>query len=433
VNELPSFFGRHQRAEVQKRFLVPPGTPHGWSGKPRLRLDRKTLERRVLGASACDGGSLRVTSSPRTLGGLQVTGESFGPRRTSDVLPRRAYALVVQAERQATLTEVAQLAGVSLTTASKAVNGRARVSEVTRQRVIRAARELSYAPNLVARSLASGRSSTIGVLIRDPSVHRIAMPIVIGAESMLQQRQLSAIIADARGVVDRLADLAAMLRQRNVDGLLIVGDNQGQTPSITAAAKIPSVYVHGQTTNPRDVVHLVDDFAGGVAIINHLIEVGRARIAHITGPEYSPAVQQRVLGVGHALDEHGLQLVGDVSYGRWSQRWARQATREVLADAPDLDAIACGSDQIAAAVVETVIASGRKVPDDVAITGYDNWLVFAEETDPALTTIDLNLEELGVAAVNDLFAMINGARVGGGTRYHEGTLIIRGSTGRHVS
>lgn len=106
---------------------------------------------------------------------------------------------------------------------------------------------------------------------------------------------------------------------------------------------------------------------------------------------------------------------------------------EVLADAPDLDAIACGSDQIAAAVVETVIASGRKVPDDVAITGYDNWLVFAEETDPALTTIDLNLEELGVAAVNDLFAMINGARVGGGTRYHEGTLIIRGSTGRHVS
>ena len=433
MNELPPFFCRHQRAEVQKRFLVPPGTPHGWSGKPRLRHDRKTLERRVLGASACDGGRLRVTSSPRTLGGLQVTGESFGPRRTSDVLPRRAYALVVQAERQATLTEVAQLAGVSLTTASKAVNGRARVSEVTRQRVIRAARELSYAPNLVARSLASGRSSTIGVLIRDPSVHRIAMPIVIGAESMLQQRQLSAIIADARGVVDRLADLAAMLRQRNVDGLLIVGDNQGQTPSITAAAKIPSVYVHGQTTNPRDVVHLVDDFAGGVAIINHLIEGGRARIAHITGPEYSPAVQQRVLGVGHALDEHGLQLVGDVSYGRWSQRWARQATREVLADAPDLDAIACGSDQIAAAVVETVIASGRKVPDDVAITGYDNWLVFAEETDPALTTIDLNLEELGVAAVNDLFAMINGARVGGGTRYHEGTLIIRGSTGRHVS
>ena len=359
-------------------------------------------------------------------------GRASDPAGRAGSVPRRAYAWLVQADRQSTLTEVARLAGVSLTTASKAVNGRDRISEVTRKRVLRAARELSYAPNLVARSLASGRSSTIGVLLRDPGVHRIAMPIVIGAESMLEQRQLSAIIVDARGVVDRLADLATMLRQRNVDGLLIVGDNQGQTPSVTASAKIPSVYVHGRTTNPRDVVHLVDDFAGAVAIVNHLVEVGRVRIAHITGPEYSPAVRQRVLGVGHALDEHGLQLVGDIRYGQWSQRWARQAARDVLADAPDLDAIACGSDQIAAAVVETVIASGRKVPDDVAVTGYDNWTVFAEETDPALTTLDMNLEKLGAAAVNDLFAMINGVRVGGGTRHHEGTLVVRGSTGPHV-
>lgn len=381
----------------------------------------------------CDGaatGHLATAHARRPAGdrgALRTT------HRTSGVVSCRAYAWFVQADRQSTLTEVAQLAGVSLTTASKAVNGRDRISEATRKRVLRAARELSYTPNLVARSLASGRSSTIGVLLRDPMIHRIAMPIVIGAESMLQERQLSAIIADARGVVARLAGLAVMLRQRNVDGLLIVGDNQGQTPSITVAAKIPCVYVHGPTTNPRDVVHLVDDFAGAVAIVNHLVEVGRVRIAHITGPEHSPAVQQRVLGVGHALDEHGLQLVGDVRYGQWSQRWARQAAREVLADAPDLDAFACGSDQIAAAVVETVIASGRKVPDDVAITGYDNWPVFAEETDPALTTLDMNLEELGAVAASDLLAMINGARVGGGTRHHEGTLVVRGSTDHHVS
>ena len=334
----------------------------------------------------------------------------------------------MQEARPSTLTEVAQRAGVSLTTASKAINGQDRISEVTRKRVLRAARELSYAPNLVAKSLVSGRSSIIGVLLRDPMVHRFAMPIVIGAESVLEQRKLSAIIADARGVVDRLADLASMLRQRNVEGLLIVGDNQGQTPSITASAKIPCVYVHGPTTNPRDVVHLVDDFGGGVSIVNHLVELGRRRIAHITGPKYSPAVQQRALGVGRALDEHGLELTGEVRYGLWSQRWARQTTHEVLAANPKLDAIACGSDQIAAAVVETIIASGLKVPDDIAITGYDNWAVFAEETDPALTTFDMNLEQLGAAAVSDLFAVINGARVGGGTRHHEGTLVVRGST-----
>ena len=334
----------------------------------------------------------------------------------------------MQTGRPPTLTEVARLAGVSLTTASKAVNGRDRISEVTRKRVLRAARELSYAPNLVAKSLVSGRSSIIGVLLRDPLVHRFAMPIVIGAQSVLEQREFSAIIADARGFVDRLADLATPLRQRNVDGLLIVGDNQGKTPSITGAIKIPCVYVYGPTTHRRDVVHLVDDFAGAGTIVNHLVDLGRTRIAHITGPKYASAVRQRVLGLTHALDEYGLHLGGDIAYGPWSQRWARQATRELLAAAPELDAIACGSDQLAAAVLEAVVATGRKVPDDVAITGYDNWTVFALETDPALTTIDMELEHLGATAVSDLFAMIDGARVGGGTRHHEGTLVVRGST-----
>lgn len=339
----------------------------------------------------------------------------------------------MELSRQPTLTEVAQRAGVSLTTASKAINGRERISEATRKRVLRAAREMSYAPNLVAKSLASGRSSIIGVLLRDPMVDRLAMPMVIGAQSVLEQREFSAIIADARGVEDRIAELAVTLRQRGVDGLLVVGDNQGKIHSITASAKIPCVYVHGPTSNSRDVVHLVDDFAGGVTVVEHLLAAGRTRVAHITGPKHSPAVQQRVLGVTHALNEHGLRAAGGVRYGQWSQRWARQAAREVLAKEPNVDAIACGSDQIATAVLEAVIASGRRVPGDVAITGYDNWLVFAQETDPALTTLDMDLEHLGAAAVSDLFAMIGGERVGGGTRHHEGTLVVRGSTDPRLS
>jgi LacI family transcriptional regulator len=339
----------------------------------------------------------------------------------------------VKALKPPTLSEVARLAGVSLTTASKALNGRDRISEVTRRRVLRAAKELSYAPNLVAKSLARGQSSVIGVLLQDPLVHRFAMPIVIGAQSVVERRDFSAMIADAGGAVDRFADLAIMLRQRNVDGLLIVGDNQGPTPSVTTSVKIPCVYVYGPTTSSRDVVHLIDDFAGAITIVNHLVGTGRNRVAHITGPEHSPAVQQRVLGTEHSLREHGLQLVVPVRYGAWSQRWARQATLELLAEAPDLDALSCGSDQIAAAALEAVVAFGRRVPDDVAITGYDNWSIFAQETDPALTTLDMELEHLGAAAGNDLFAMIGGARVGGGTRHHEGTLLVRGSTASRLA
>jgi LacI family transcriptional regulator len=128
------------------------------------------------------------------------------------------------------------------------------------------------------------------------------------------------------------------------------------------------------------------------------------------------------------MKHHGLRLVSATRYCPWSRRWASQAARDLLDDAPDIDAIACGSDQLAAAVLEAVTSLGRKVPEDIAITGYDNWAIFAEETDPPLTTVDMDLEHLGAAAVSDLFAMISGTRVGSGTRYHEGTLVVRGST-----
>jgi LacI family transcriptional regulator len=187
--------------------------------------------------------------------------------------------------------------------------------------------------------------------------------------------------------------------------------------------------VYGTTTHSRDVVHLVDDSGSAASIARHLAEIGRRCIAQVTGPRRARAVEQRVLGLGHALAEHGMRLVGDVAYGEWSQRWARQAARDLLLAVPDLGAIVCGSDQLAAAVLEVVVASGRKVPDDAAITGYDNWPVFAQEADPALTTLDMELEQLGASAVSDLFAMIGGSRVGGGSRHHEGTLVVRGSTG----
>jgi LacI family transcriptional regulator len=115
-------------------------------------------------------------------------------------------------------------------------------------------------------------------------------------------------------------------------------------------------------------------------------------------------------------------------HASWSQRAGRAAAERLLAQAPDVDAIICGSDQLAMGVAEAVRASGRRVPDDVAITGFDNWPVFALETDPPLTTVDMNLQTLGAAAVRDLFGMIDGEPVGGGVRLHDCTLVVRGST-----
>jgi len=330
--------------------------------------------------------------------------------------------------RASTLTEVAHRAGVSLTTASKAINGQNRVSEATRARVLKAARELSFTPNPMARSLISGRSGTVGLIIVDSLSQRFVVPTMLGAEAALSEINLSMITSDARGDLARLRALAAMMRRRMVDGLIVVGDNNVLTPSISAEFDAPMVYIYGETGQSQDVVHVPDDRDGGRLALEHVVALGRRRIAHLTGPRGMRAVSERVKGIQAGLRRHGLRLVTPVSYGRWSQRDGRATAERLIAQHPEVDAIVCGSDQIASGVVDALVTSGRRIPEDVAVTGYDNWITFAQETDPQLTTVDMNLEALGAAAVRDLFGVIDGVAVGGGVRLHRCTLVVRGST-----
>lgn len=330
--------------------------------------------------------------------------------------------------RPATLTEVALLAGVSLTTASKAINGQRRIAAATRARVMEAARELRFTPNPHARSLHTGRTSIVGTLILDSSAQRFAMPVMLGAESALTEIDLSMIVCDARGRLDRAHAMLDMLRKRTVDGLVVVGDNNAVWPSFTAELDVPVVYVYGESTSSEDVVFLPDDRAGAGLALDHVVGIGRRHVAHLTGPRASRAVAQRVAGVRARLRAHGLRLAAPVGYGRWSQRWARHALEELLAEHPTIDAVVCGSDQIADGVVDAAAALGIRVPDDLAVTGFDNWSTFAEETDPPLTTVDMNLEDLGAAAARVLFAAIDGQHVDPGIRRLDCTLVVRRST-----
>jgi LacI family transcriptional regulator, galactose operon repressor len=335
--------------------------------------------------------------------------------------------------RVSTLTEVAQRAGVSLTTASKAINGQNRVSEQTRARVLKAARELSFRPNPMARSLISGRSGTVGLIIVDSLSHRFVVPTMLGAEAALSEINLSMITSDARGDEARVGELAEMMRRRMVDGLIVVGDNNVLTPAISSQFDAPVVYIYGETGREQDVVHVPDDRNGGALALEHVLGLGRQRIAYLTGPRGTRAVVERVKGVRAGLRRHDRQLVAPISYGRWSQRDGRIAAERLLAEHPDVEGIICGSDQIASGVVDAVLASGRRIPEDVAVTGYDNWVTFAQETDPPLTTVDMNLEELGAAAVRDLFGIIDGSPVGGGVRLHPCRLVVRGSTDSSIT
>jgi LacI family transcriptional regulator len=331
-------------------------------------------------------------------------------------------------DRTPTLTDVARLAGVSLTTASKAINGKPRVSEAVRARVLEVAKTLSYSPNPMARSLHTGRSGFVAFLIIDTLSQRWAVPALLGAESALSQIDLSLVAADARGDARRLLDLAKTFQARKVDGLLVLGDNNIRTPSLRDDVSVPVVYLHGDTGSARDVVHLPDDRGGLEQVVDHLLAGGRRRIAHISGPSGVRATEERTAALRDRLADNGFEVVGGTGRcGPWSQRWGGQAAEALLQEHPDVDAIVCGSDQIAYGVVQAVRASGRRIPEDVAVTGFDNWLAFATETDPPLTTVDMNLADLGASAVRDLFTTIDGNSVGRGVRYHDTTLVVRES------
>ncbi|WP_428965224.1 LacI family DNA-binding transcriptional regulator [Micromonospora fluostatini] len=327
-----------------------------------------------------------------------------------------------------TLTDVARLAGVSVATASKAINARGEVAAATRQRVLDAAAELSFRPNVLARGLISGRTRTIG-LLTDELGGRLSIPILLGAENALGNEQMSVLLCDARGDAIRRRHYIRELLARQVDGFIVLGDSNDLRPSLTRDIPVPVVYVYGESTDPGDLSVLADDEGGARLAADHLVGLRRRRIGHITGPQSYRAARDRVTGLRAVLDDHGLPLAGGAPlYGEWTQRWGRQAARMLLTADPGVDAVFCGNDQIATGVADSVRDLGRRIPDDIAIVGYDNWEVFAADCRPPLTTVDLNLEQLGATAVTHLFAALDGRSAPGVIR-QPCRLVIRESTG----
>lgn len=328
--------------------------------------------------------------------------------------------------RPVTLTDVARLAGVSISTASKALNGRDEVAPATRERVLDAADRLSFSPNPLARGLLAGRTGTVGLLTSDLE-GRFVLPILMGAEDAFGAGQVNVFLCDARGDAIREQHHLRALLSRRVDGLIVVGEKTDPRPSLGQEMPVPVVYAYAPSDDPQDVSLTPDNVGAGRLAVEHLLACGRRRVIHIGGdPEYA-AARDRAVGAREALADAGLELVGE-AFGEWSERWGRDASGLLLSQHPDVDAILCGSDQIARGALDTVRDLGQVVPDDVAVMGFDNWEVLTTNSRPELTSIDPNLQQLGRTAAERLFAAIDGVEVGPGAQRLPGRLVIRGST-----
>jgi LacI family transcriptional regulator len=328
-----------------------------------------------------------------------------------------------------TIRDVARIAEVSIGTASKALNAGGRLSQETRDKVLRVAREIGYRPNDLAQSLHRAKSRTIGIISND-SFGRFTFPIVEALEERLADEGIAVFMCNATDDPARERQHVDQLLGKRVDGLVVTARRADKRPPIGPFAHgLPTVYVFSQADDPDALSLLPDDEGGAVLAVEHLASLGRKRIAHITGPEHFEAVRLRRAGYFSALAAAGLPQT-DLFYlpGVWSEAWGREAVARLFnGGTPKPDALFCGNDQIARGAADALREMGLAVPSDVAIVGFDNWEVMTLATRPPLTSIDMNLKALGREAGDRLIDMISGKRIGGVQR-RPCSLVVRQSS-----
>jgi len=331
-------------------------------------------------------------------------------------------------ESAVTVRDVAQLAGVSPGTVSKALNGQGQLREETRLRVQEAAEKLRFRPNQVARSLAEGRTYTVGMLTSD-SFGRFTLPLMEGIEDSLGAGKVSTLLCDGRGDPLRERHYIAELLNRRVDGIVVTGRRPDARRSV-GALPIPVVYVLGRSDEPGDLTVTNDDEQGARLAVEHLVAVGRTRLAYVSGPVHHLSTTLRQQGFEAAVAAAPGVEVGDVMTGHWSEAWGRTAAGMLLRRpvADRVDGVFCGSDQIARGLTDGLREAGARVPDDVSVVGFDNWDVMVEAARPPLTTIDPNLVRLGQLSASRLLGAIDGGELGAGVVAQPCELVLRGSS-----
>ncbi len=329
--------------------------------------------------------------------------------------------------RPATLRDVAAAAGVSVATASKALNGLGRMTEATRARVRDAAAALRFRPNALARSLVSRRSFTVG-LLTDDGYGRFSLPVMAGVSDALADHGVSVFLCNVEDPGRAQTHVRALLDKR-VDGIIATGRRiDRRLPVDLGGLGVPVVYAFTRPA-PGAPALVSDDADGAAQAIAHLARLGRRRIAHVTGPSSFEVVQVRANAARLALRRAGLDAPAPL-VGQWSESWGHSAVEQLWRQgARRPDGIFCGNDQIARGVVDALRARGARVPEDVGVVGFDNWAIVAEASRPPLTSVDMNLAALGREAGLTLLALVEGRPVAPGLRRRPCTLVVRASCG----
>ncbi len=335
-------------------------------------------------------------------------------------------------DERPTLEDVAAYAGVSRSTASRALNDDAYVSSRSRAKVLDAARDLGYSPNQAARSLVTRRTGAVAVVLSEPESKVLDDPYfatVMHAayrELTATGSQMLLMFVDNRDDVTRTI---RFLEGGHVDGALVFAPHQGDPlPTALRLLRLPVVFGHRPATGRRGV-HAVDfdNRAGARLAVRHLLGTGRRRIGTVTGMLDHPAAADRLTGWQEALAEAGLDPAGLSEAGDFTMASGEAATAALLSRVPDLDGVFAASDPMAAGAMRALRAAGRTVPGDVGVVGFDDHPTLAPAMSPPLTSVHQDPREQIRQMVKRLMALLAGDPVRPDTIVLPVTLAVRDS------
>jgi LacI family transcriptional regulator len=334
-------------------------------------------------------------------------------------------------KKKVTIRDVADLVGVHHSTVSRALSPskRNKISPTVVKKIEKAAKKLGYYPNIVASSLKQNRSFTVGVLIPD-LMNPVFPPIIRGIQDTAEAAGYTVITANTDDEAKKERDALRMMQGRSIDGV-IIATAQREDPIVEECIdhEIPFVLVNRTVDRSGVNAVIVDEDFGIRSVIDHLLQLGHTRIAHVAGPQHTSTGFRRAKVLADYLQIHGHDTGLVEPTDRFSIEEGKRAFRKLRAMDDAYTAVVAGNDLLALGCMDAMTELGLTVPEDVSITGYDDML-FLERMSPALTTVLVPKYEMGSQATKTLLEMISGQSNDPVVMKMQPRLVVRDSTAR---
>ena len=327
-----------------------------------------------------------------------------------------------------TLRDVAARAGVHPATVSRALSedSRRQVNADTLRRILVAVEDLGYEPDLTARTLRTGRTATVGVMVPDLT-NPLFPPILRGIEDALLERGFTALIGNTDNDLEREQRVQRALRARNVDGFILMTTHRSdQALAALVRDEIPVVTVNRVAGEPDIPSVRADDDAGIAAIVDHLAGLGHTRIAAIAGPRGLSTGRARARALAAGLRRYGLPPATVVQARAFSETEGSRCMEELL-ESSDVTAVVASNDVLALGAMDVLRQRGLRVPDDLSVTGFND-MRFVDRLNPPLTTVRIPKHEMGWEAARILLDRILGKTTATQHAVMPVRLVVRGST-----